>query len=227
VVKRGTNPTKYMIIKNKYLYEQHKNVPPDYYEDCKTNILQKLWHQKKLQGITKYLKKIGRTEKVLDIGCHSGDLSQRIGELLGANVTAIDISESAINYARKKYPQINFDVADITEYKTLPKDKFDLVTAFDVLEHIPHTHKVAKNISSTLRKGGYLIVGVPSNRLLFKIIWSIWTKFMKGKVWRGTHYKGFCLENLNKELSENGVTLIEEGKANFNLWNINTYKHHE
>ena len=46
-------------------------------------------------------------EKILDLGCGTGDLAKKLDDL-GVNVVGVDNSENMITEARKKYPHISF-----------------------------------------------------------------------------------------------------------------------
>ena len=46
-------------------------------------------------------------EKILDLGCGTGDLAKKLDDL-GVNVVGVDHSNNMIKEARKKYPHISF-----------------------------------------------------------------------------------------------------------------------
>ena len=95
--------------------------------------------------------------KLLDIGCGYGRFLK-----LAENefVTyGIDPSEFVINEARKYTINTKFEVATILSYK--PEIKFDVITAFDVLEHVPEIEKAIGQIKSWLKPGGIFFCAVP------------------------------------------------------------------
>src|SRR5262245_31351000 len=53
-------------------------------------------------------------ERVLDLGCGTGHLTNQIA-LAGAEVLGVDKSASMIAKARRDYPQLNFEEVDATE----------------------------------------------------------------------------------------------------------------
>ncbi|KKS41137.1 MAG: Dolichol-phosphate mannosyltransferase, partial [candidate division CPR1 bacterium GW2011_GWA2_42_17] len=71
----------------------------------------------------------------------------------------IDPSEFVINEARKYAINTKFEVATILSYK--PEIKFDVITAFDVLEHVPEIEKAIGQIKSRLKPGGIFFCAVP------------------------------------------------------------------
>ena len=82
-----------------------------------------------------FVERIRAGEKVLDIGCGGGSVAFSIAET-GAMVTGIDIDESLIQTARRRYDRTNlsFIVGDVT--KALPHGCFDVVVLSNILEHI-------------------------------------------------------------------------------------------
>ena len=101
------------------------------------------------------LAKKGRA--LLDIGCGYGRFlkaAQNEFETFG-----IDPSAFAITKAKKYALNTKFELATISSYK--PKRLFDVVTAFDILEHTNNLSYSLKKIKSWLKPGGLLMVVVP------------------------------------------------------------------
>ena len=74
---------------------------------------------------------------VADVGCGVGHKTLTIKrEIPAASVTGYDFSKSAIRAGKKAYgPEgVNYSCEDIT--KKNYKKRYDLISAFDVLEHI-------------------------------------------------------------------------------------------
>src|SRR3546814_6730143 len=76
------------------------------------------------------------------------------------SITGVDRSPRAIRFARAFHPDIDFRVGDASSLS----DQFDLVTAIEVLEHVPNDELPAfiRALRDRCRPGGYLIVSVPS-----------------------------------------------------------------
>lgn len=93
-----------------------------------------------------------RENKILDIGCGNG-LMLKYLEKYG-EVFAIDNNELALKYARDKtiYTK-NVQKASLPD-KIPFNIKFDLVTSFDVLEHITDDLKALIKIKEILKEGG-------------------------------------------------------------------------
>ena len=92
------------------------------------------WEKRKNTFIAEAGRMIQRfkPKKVLDIGCALGFFVQGFNEC-GIEAHGVDISEWAIKHAKP-----NCQVVDICEQKLPFEDNyFDLVTCYDILEHIP------------------------------------------------------------------------------------------
>lgn len=96
----------------------------------------------------------GKTEKILDVGCGTGDLSFRIAEN-GAQVDGIDMSPNMIEWARKKYPSLSFKVVNLYE---LPQtNKYDAIFSNAVLHWVTDPMKALENFYRSLRQGGRIV----------------------------------------------------------------------
>lgn len=99
---------------------------------------------------------------VLEIGCGRGDFAILISKNNpGANITAIDFSDAAIEIAKKKLPSassnIRFEVGDATNLR-FSNSSFDYVISCECLEHIPEPQKMAAEIRRVLRNNGRFLV---------------------------------------------------------------------
>ncbi len=74
----------------------------------------------------------------------------------------MDYMDSFARYAAKHgWQDFTAQRADLTTY--VPKDKFDLIVAIDILEHIEDDVQVLKNFRKVLDTNGKLIISSPSN----------------------------------------------------------------
>ncbi len=98
--------------------------------------------------------------KVLDAGCGPG----RHSAMLLANgykVTGIDFSRSMINEARKRVPEGNFMLMDMTRLK-FPKNSFDGIWCFAALLHVEKgkAARVLEGFRKVIKPGGILGLSV-------------------------------------------------------------------
>lgn len=104
-------------------------------------------------------------KRVLDIGCGLGLGPQIFAKSQAEKVLAIDYSNTAINYAKKIHEckNLRYKLLDANNISLL-KEKFDVVTSFELLEHLPQNkHKsFLKNISHLLNKKGLCVLSTPN-----------------------------------------------------------------
>lgn len=94
-------------------------------------------------------------ERILDVGCGTGDLTARIAKE-GAKVTGVDLNESMILQAQKKYPHINFSVEDA---ENLPfKNEFDAIFSNAAMHWMHNQEAVLKAFYHALKSGGRIVI---------------------------------------------------------------------
>lgn len=101
---------------------------------------------------------------IIDIGCAHGvcvPMFLGIGRKLA--YYGIDISHSFLKIARRRYPQLPFELGNIADNTTLPKKKFDGFWAAAVLMHIPFSKwdETFSNVEHLCKSGSYGYVALP------------------------------------------------------------------
>lgn len=97
------------------------------------------------------------TVSSLDIGCAFGDFLASLPS--DWSRTGIDANEFAASTAARKYPDISFFQTAGLAFPA--PGKFDIITAFDVLEHIEDLDGALATIRAALPADGILIAVVP------------------------------------------------------------------
>ena len=100
-------------------------------------------------------------ERILDIGCGTGDITAAIARR-GAQVVGVDASAAMITHARERFPRQDFRVADAA---ALPFHKeFDAVYSHAVLHWVPRASEAARGIARALQPGGRLVAEFGGHR---------------------------------------------------------------
>lgn len=105
-------------------------------------------------GVTDLLEP-GSGERILDLGCGTGDLTNVLAEK-GAEVIGLDASSEMIERARAKYPGITFNVADGQSFRVAPAE-FDAVFSNAALHWMKDAAGVAASVALALRPGGRFV----------------------------------------------------------------------
>jgi 2-polyprenyl-3-methyl-5-hydroxy-6-metoxy-1,4-benzoquinol methylase len=110
--------------------------------------------------------RLARGKRVLDAGCGAGYGSAELADV-AESVTGIDIAPEAVQYARAHYTLHNlaFEQASCTQLP-FADGAFDLVVAFEVIEHLEKWRDFLQEARRVLAPAGQLIVSTP-NRLYY------------------------------------------------------------
>jgi trans-aconitate methyltransferase len=94
-------------------------------------------------------------ERILDLGCGSGQLTAKIAES-GAEIIGIDRSEEMIAEARHNFPGLTFEVGDAAHFSL--DTALDAVFSNAALHWVRDADGVAKCVAAVLRPGGRFVV---------------------------------------------------------------------
>jgi trans-aconitate methyltransferase len=93
-------------------------------------------------------------ERILDLGCGTGQLTQKIAEH-GADVVGLDASPEMIGQARQNFPSLRFLLQDAANMNF--REEFDAIFSNAALHWMLDAPSVAKGMFRALRKGGRMV----------------------------------------------------------------------
>ncbi len=93
-------------------------------------------------------------ERILDLGCGTGDLAKNLSDS-GVDVVGVDKSENMVAKAIAKYPSISFMVQDATDLKFT--NEFDAVFSNATLHWVKPPIQALHSIYQSLQKGGRFV----------------------------------------------------------------------
>ncbi len=102
--------------------------------------------------------------RLLDIGCGGGNMIHHLSEY--GQVTGLEIDGRPLKIARQR----GYEVVQLDATQPMPfgANRFDVVTAFDVIEHNQDDLAILADSWRVLKPGGYVIITVPA----FMELWS-------------------------------------------------------
>ena len=152
----------------------------------------------------------------LDIGCGGGILSERLSRL-GARVTGIDASESSINVAKehsfKSRLEIDYKCLTTSELLRSKKDKFlnkfDIVIASEVIEHVNERKIFLSDVSKLSRSGGLIVFTTINKSFLGILLGKFFAENILKVVPKNTHdpNKFISPQKLSSEAEEHNIIL--------------------
>ena len=140
---------------------------------------------------------------ILDVGCGTGanlEMLTQFGETYG-----IDISEDALEFCRARgLERVQLGAAEDLPYED---EKFDLVTALDVVEHLDDDVAGLKEMHRVLKPDGRLLIFVPA----FMFLWGVQDDL-------GHHRRRYKLEDLRRAVSDAGFAVERATYANISFF---------
>ena len=113
-------------------------------------------------------------KKLLDVGCGAGLYLDYL-KSKGYSVEGIELSPWGYNIAKNK---LGLKVHnDLIENLEPPRDKFDVITLYDVLEHTTNPNKFLQELKKWLKKDGMVMFNVPNiDSAISKSTKELWNK---------------------------------------------------
>ena len=99
--------------------------------------------------------------EICELGCTTGWLSNELTAI--GNVTGVDANAERIEHARRQYPNVAFETADLMAWT--PQRRFDLVVSSEVLEHLADKKRYVETLKQITKPGGWILVTTPNKNL--------------------------------------------------------------
>ncbi|MBF0367842.1 MAG: class I SAM-dependent methyltransferase [Magnetococcales bacterium] len=191
--------------------EHHDAVSPDYIELPSEQVdAGRIWCQSahKHPAFVQWQKIIQKWHgdspgRLLDVGCGTGGFL-RFADQLGWQAYGFDASSAQAQHARKNLPNVRSATicTDYLQQLHPEKPRFDVVTLWDVLEHIRAPRPFLDEIREVMAPGGLLFIAVPSGGALpwKKSLYKLLGKPLSCDPWEHVfHYTPAALERFLKE----------------------------
>ena len=108
--------------------------------------------------LSKYIKD---NDRVLDVGCSSGNFGESLIRLKKCEVIGIDIDPKDILLAKKVLTKaLKLDINNTKNYKLL--GKFDVIIFADVIEHLIDPRETLRKVKVLLKNDGKIIFSIPN-----------------------------------------------------------------
>jgi SAM-dependent methyltransferase len=125
--------------------------------------------------------------KILEIGAGYGGMTSMLANF--GRVRAIEPYPDAVAYLQEK---LKIKTYHGTFESFAETDRFDLITCFDVLEHIEDDKKALSKMATLVKDGGFLVLTVPA----YKFLWNRHDDI-------NHHYRRYSKKELIKKIPDN------------------------
>lgn len=136
-------------------------------------------------------------ESYMEIGCGTGFVLSAVAKNFPmAKIHGSELFDEGLHFASQRVKKASFIQLDATNMEF--DEEFDIVGAFDVIEHINQDELVLAGIFDALKPGGYMILTVPQHPFL----WSNADKF-----W--CHVRRYTSLEIHTKVSRAGFNIIK------------------
>jgi 2-polyprenyl-3-methyl-5-hydroxy-6-metoxy-1,4-benzoquinol methylase len=146
------------------------------------------------------VRKYANGTNLLDIGCAQGFFLFGAAKA-GYTTKGIEIAQDAAAYARKEFG-LDIEIKPFEELR-FAENHFDVVTLWQVLEHVPYPLMMLKEVHRILKPGGVLVVSTPN-------IEAMPAKMLRKRWWdiKRLHINQFTTRTLTDILQNTGFKNI-------------------
>lgn len=198
-------------------------VPPNlqkYYEseayishyDSSGNLREKIYQFVKSYMLSKkagWIRKYKRQGSILDFGAGTGDFLNRMKSFYW-NVYGVEPNRTARELAILKGLELKAD------FKELAERKYDVISLWHVLEHLPDFEKKIQLFKNTLKDDGLLIIAVPNfnsyDARYYSENWAAWD--VPRHLWH------FSRKGIIDKFNQNGFLLLQEKPLKFDSYYV-------
>ena len=149
------------------LAQAHEGFPPGQYPLLAKVEADHFWFKSRNQVILKSLKRhFPDLERFMEIGCGTGFVLSGVAEAFPeVRVSASEIDLAGLPFVRERVPRAEIFQMDA---RRIPfRDEFDVIGAFDVIEHIEEDEEVLAQMYQACRPGGGVMITVPQHPWLW------------------------------------------------------------
>jgi 2-polyprenyl-3-methyl-5-hydroxy-6-metoxy-1,4-benzoquinol methylase len=154
----------------------------------------------------------GRSGRLLDMGCGLGFFLKAVTVYPEWKVHGCEISPAAVKYAQERLRLSNVMCARL-EDATFPEGSFDIVTIWDVLDHLRQPDPVLRQCHSLLKDGGTCFVRTPN--IVVQLARARLKRFLHGvrpgvAYLQATHHAHhYSRTSIRRMLERNGFSRVE------------------
>jgi 2-polyprenyl-3-methyl-5-hydroxy-6-metoxy-1,4-benzoquinol methylase len=155
---------------------------------------------------------IGRSGRLLDVGCGLGFFLKAMAPYQNWEGYGCEVSQAAVGYAQEILGLPNIICGQL-ENSGLPYEHFDIITMFDVIEHLIQPDPLLRHCYQLLKNGGICFIHTPNVTIqlprakLIKLLRGMKPGVTYMQAHDHLHY--YSMSSINRLLERNGFSRIE------------------
>jgi len=179
------------------LAKEYSGFPTDAFTCLADSEASSFWFEARneliLWTLAKYFPKLN---SLLEVGCGTGYVLSAIARHFpAAELVGSEILTAGLCHARKRLPEAKLIQMDARKMPFL--SEFDVVAAFDVIEHIQEDDEVLANLFRAVKPGGGCLISVPQHQWL----WSPADE-------QACHVRRYAAADLHKKIERAGFSIL-------------------
>lgn len=170
---------------------------PEYFENLARLEAGNFWFRARNALVTWALHEyFPRLTSFLEVGCGTGYVASGVARAFpGVRLIGSEIYSAGLRHASRRNPGATFVQMDA---RNVPyEDEFDVVGAFDVVEHIAEDETVLANLRRAARPGGGVMLTVPQHPSL----WSAADEYAR-------HVRRYTAVEIHRKLRDAGLEIV-------------------
>ena len=163
-------------------------------------------------GPARVVRIVGENKRVLEIGAGPGSITKQLTAVSNCSVTALDIDAEAIKkilpFCERAF-QADLNISSWPGVLGV-KNKFDVVIAADVLEHVYEPLTVLSTMKGLLDNNGYLVISLPhvGHSVIHACLFDEDFNYGDLGLLDRTHIRFFGIKNIQQLFEDAGLKII-------------------
>ncbi len=159
------------------------------------------------------IRMVGQNKRVLEIGCGPGSITKILYKQNNCNITGIELDSEAIKLVApycERVVQANLNFGEWTSLVD-GAEKFDVVVAADVLEHLYDPWKTLQEMAQFINTNGYIVISLPhvGHAAVMSCLMNGDFEYKDWGLLDRTHIRFFGLKNIEKLFIQANLKIIE------------------
>lgn len=153
------------------------------------------WFRSRNRLVIEILRKfLSGSEKYMEIGCGTGFVLRGVTNAFPSlNAIGTDYYSQGLEFANMRIANSNVKLIQMDARKMPFEKEFDMIAAYDVIEHIKEDRLALKQINKSLKPNGHVVITVPQHRWMWSDIDS-----------KSYHHRRYSRKELIKKLANSG-----------------------